>query len=100
MTAALGGGPLAIAVAPQVAAAVQSLLANDEAVEELSSVIGSVVPEFFGQNRVVTALANAAGQLTTAALDGDLASVLRRWWPRCEPTRISQGRWASLWVMW
>ena len=100
VTAALGGGPLAIAVAPQVAAAVQSLLANDEAVEELSSVIRVSRARILWPERVVTALANGwstddrgSGRRSGVGIAGGGGRV-------AEPTRISQGRWASLWVMW
>jgi hypothetical protein len=76
VTAALGGGALATAVGLQVGAAVQSLVANQTLVGALSLALGSLVPLFFSQQGVTSALASAAGQLGTAAVDGDLATVL------------------------
>jgi len=63
-------------VGQAVGAAVGQFLTTPGIGSELGTIIGSVAPDFLDQTGIPAALANAAGQLATAFIAGDLASVL------------------------
>lgn len=74
--AGLIGGDLGQIVGTQVGAAVVSLIANPAVSGALVELVDTVLGDFFGPPAVVSALADAAGQLATAAVAGDLKTVL------------------------
>ena len=73
----LGGGDLGQVVGTKVATAVVGLLTSPAFSAALVGLVDTVTSDFFGAPGVVSALADAAGQLATAAVAGDLATVLR-----------------------
>jgi len=72
----LPGSPIAAAVGSAVGNAVEQLLANSAAVAGVATLLGSALPDFFGQTGVPSVLADAAGQLVLAAVNGTLDAVL------------------------
>ena len=74
--AGLIGGNLGQIVGAQVGAAVVSLITNPAISGALVELVDTVLGDFFGPTAVVSALSGAAGQLATAAVAGDLKTVL------------------------
>lgn len=72
----LGGGELGQVVGAQVAATVVGLMANPVVSGALVGLVDSVFGDFFGATGVVPALSSAASQLASAAVAGDLDTVL------------------------
>ena len=76
VSALLGGGDLGQVVGAQVGTAVVALVTNPVFSTALVGLVDTVFTDFFGATGVVSALSDAAGQLASAAVAGDLASVL------------------------
>ncbi len=72
----LPGSPIADAVGSAAGNAVVQLLANSPLTDSVGRLLGSLLSDFFGQPGVPDVLADAAGQLTLAAVTGTLADVL------------------------
>ncbi|MGV0993579.1 MAG: hypothetical protein ACOYB7_15145 [Mycobacterium sp.] len=76
ISAAFGDTALGQAVGAQVASAVVDLMNNPNISAGLVGVVDTVFGDFFGTPGVVTAFSDAAGQLASAAVTGDLPTVL------------------------
>ncbi|MCW1959483.1 MAG: hypothetical protein KIH64_013265 [Mycobacterium sp.] len=75
LVATLVGGDLGDVVGPQIGAAVVTLLTDPTVSTALTTFVNTAVGTFLGSSGVVTQLANAAGTLATAQLEGTLADV-------------------------
>ena len=72
----LGGGVLGQTVGAQVGAAVVGLVTDPVVGAALAGLVDTVASDFFGGAGVIAALADAAGELASAAVRGDLDTVL------------------------
>ena len=72
----LPGSPIAAAVGSAVGNAVEQLLANSAAVAGVATLLGSALPDFFGQTGGAQRAGRRGGQLVLAAVNGTLDAVL------------------------
>ena len=72
----LGGGELGQVVGAQVAATIVGLMGNPVVSGALVALVDSVFGDFLGADGVVPALSSAVSQLASAAVAGDLDTVL------------------------
>ena len=78
ISTALNGTAFGVAVGAQVAAAVVDLMKNPDISAGLVGVVDTVFKDFFGTDGVVTAFADAAGQLASAAVAGTFGPVFQQ----------------------
>ena len=74
----LGGGDLGEVVGAQVAATVLGLLTDPVVGGALLELVDTVFSDFISSQGVISALSDAAGELATAAVQGNLDAVLPR----------------------
>lgn len=78
ISTALNGTAFGVAVGAQVAAAVVDLMKNPDISAGLVGVVDTVFKDFFGTDGVVTAFADAAGQLASAAVAGTFGPIFQQ----------------------
>ena len=73
------GDDLGAVVGPKVGAAVVDLVTDTTVSTALTTFVNTAFGDFLGSSGVVSALADAAGTLATAQLDGTIGTSCRRW---------------------